>query len=166
MPAQNTYIKGFSLLEVAIVITIVVLIASTALPKIRGGLQSETVSIASMAGEFDNAVRQARAAWFSSGQTGVVRIQGYGDGQVWSSERGWPMGHSGAEPPAGISASACADIWNGIMRQGDTPRVSTDAGAAWRAQASGAHTCRYIAKLGEQQREISYNARSGKVSYL
>lgn len=165
LQAKNNKNKGFSILEIAIVLVIVALIASTTLPKIQGTLKSDSVSVASMAGEFDNAVRQARAQWFSNGQSGVVRIEGFADGQVWSGNRGWPVGYSGAEPPTSLSAASCASVWNGIMRGGDAPRVSTDSEAPWKAQAGSKGVCQYVAQLDQQLRIISYNTKSGKVTY-
>lgn len=157
--------KGFSFLEVAIVLVIIALIASTTLPKIQGTLKSGSVSVASMAGEFDNAVRQARAQWFSNGQSGVVRIEGFADGQVWSGNRGWPVGYSSSEPPTSLSANSCAGVWNGVMRGEGAPRVSTDSQAQWKAQAGTEGVCQYVAQLDPQPRIISYNTKSGKVSY-
>lgn len=165
LQAKNNKNKGFSILEIAIVLVIIAVVASTALPKIQGTLKSDTVSVASMAGEFDNAVRLARAQWFSNGQSGVVRIKGYADGQVWSGNRGWPVGYSGTEPPTSLSANSCADVWNGIMRAGDAPTASTDSEAPWKAQAGSKGICQYVAQLGQSQRMISYNTKSGKVSY-
>lgn len=165
LQANKNKSKGFSILEVAIVLVIIAVVASTTLPKIQGTLKSDTVSVASIAGEFDNAVRLARAQWFSNGQSGVVQIDGFADGQVWSGNRGWPVGYSGTKPPSSLSAASCADVWNGIMRSGDAPRVSTDSSALWKAQAGSANVCQYVAQLDQQLRVISYSTKSGKVSY-
>ena len=163
--AINNKNRGFSLIEVAIILVIVAVVASTALPKIQGGLKANTVSVAAMAGELDGAVKQARAQWFSNGQSGVARITNFADGQVWSGKRGWPIGHSGDEPSPTLSATACADVWNGVMERGDVPRASVDSSSPWKAQASNRGVCQYVAQLGERQHTISYNTRSGKVSY-
>ncbi|MGB0867885.1 MAG: pilus assembly FimT family protein [Granulosicoccaceae bacterium] len=165
MQAKYNKNKGFSILEIAIVLVIIAVFASTTLPKIRGSLKSDTVSIASVAGEFDNTVRQARAQWFANGQSGTGRIEGFGDGLVWSGDRGWPVGHNGATPPKNLTANACADVWNGIMRDKKSPRVTIEDDAPWQAQSDGQATCRYVAQLGQNQRVINYNTRSGKVSY-
>lgn len=162
--AINNKNKGFSLIEIAILLVIVAVVASTALPKIQGGLKGSTVSVASMAGELDGAVKQARAQWFSNGQRGVAQITDFADGQVWSGKRGWPIGHSSAEPTS-LSATACADVWNGVMRGGDVPRASTDNSTPWTATTGNRDECQYIAQLGDRQHTIRYSTRSGKVSY-
>ena len=156
--------KGFSVLEIAILLVIVVVLAATALPKIQGSLKSHQASIASMAGEFDNAVRLARAQWFSNGQSGAGRIDGFADGQIWSGKRGWPMGHS-ADAPVSLGANECASVWNGIMRSKGAPEVSTDASSAWQARTGRSGECQYVSQLDNQQRVITYNTNSGKVSY-
>lgn len=163
---NNNKNKGFSLTETAIMLIIVVLMASTALPKLTTSLKSEDISVVSTAGEFDNAVRLARAQWFANGQSGIGRIEGFGDGRVWSSERGWPISYKASKPPVSIDAIHCANVWNGIMKSEGAPRAAVSTGADWQAQRGDrAEVCQYTATLGSKQHVISYNTKSGKVSY-
>lgn len=165
MRAKKNNNKGFSILEVAILLVIAAVLAATTLPNIQGSLKSSSISVAAMAGQFDSGVKLARAQWFSNGQSSAGRIEGFVDGQVWSGERGWPVGYQGAEAPAVLSATTCASLWNGIMQDKDAPRAATDKTAKWQAKTGRTDECQYVAMLGEQQRVISYSTRSGKVSY-
>lgn len=157
--------KGFSILEIALLVIIVGVVASTALPKISGTLEKDVISVASTAGEFDSSVRQARAQWFSNGQSGAGRIQGFADGQVWSGDRGWPISYKTSEAPQSIDAVHCANIWNGIMRSADAPRASTEGESQWQAHARGRDECQFTASLSNKHHVITYSTKSGKVSY-
>jgi|GEM_PF-3280662 len=157
--------NGFSIIEIALVLVIAAVVASTALPKISGTLERSTVSVTSTAGEFDSSVRLARAQWFSNGQSGAGRIEGFADGQVWSGARGWPISYRSGKAPSSIDAALCAKIWNGVMHSPDAPRASVDQAALWQANSAGRHECTYTARLGESKHTITYSTKSGKVSY-
>lgn len=168
MYKANNYNKfnGFSITEVLIIIGIVAIIASTGIPKLNRSLNSDVISVATTAGEFDSSVRLARAQWFSNGQKGPGRIKGFADGHVWSSERGWPVTHRALEAPADINDTHCANVWNAIMRSSDAPRASAENDARWRARGKSQEgVCEYNAKIGSQQHTITYSTQSGKVSY-
>jgi len=164
MKSKTSKISGLSIVEILIVLAIVVLVASTQLPQIRSSLTTEGISVASTAGELDSAVRLARAQWFSNGQSGSVQIKGFADGRVWSGNKGWPIGHNIASAPQNISADNCASVWNAVMSE-DAPRASAEQPELWKAQRGDQYSCQYVAQLGEQMHVITYNTRSGKVTY-
>lgn len=166
MPQNNKH-KGFSIIEAVLLLLIIAVIASTALPKISGSLDRNSVSVASTAGEFDSAVKLARAQWFSNGQGGSGRIKGFADGHVWSGKRGWPVGHRGSRAPTKTSASHCASLWNGVMQGPEAPRSATDGSEEWQARnGSRSGECQYITQRDGVERIIRYSSLSGKVNYL
>ncbi len=165
--SQTIKSKGFSILEALLLMIIIAVVASTSLPKLGNSLKREKVTVEAIAGEFDNAVRLARAQWFSNGGSGAMKINGFGDGQVWSGQRGWPISHHTSEAPRAVSNAHCAKVWNGVMHGKDAPRASVETDSQWRAVAdSSAGVCTYKVVIANKPYAISYSTRSGKVSYL
>lgn len=156
---------GFSLIEATLLLVIIAVMASTKLPKMTGSRQSDTVTVAAIAGEFDSSVRLARAQWFSNGHRGAARIEGFADGEVWSGQHGWPISHHTAQPPSKVDALHCAKLWNGVMHNVDAPRASVDKHNPWQAFVDNTGACKYASSIADVPHTISYNARSGAVSY-
>ncbi len=157
---------GFSLLEVSLLLIIIAVMASTKLPRMGGSRQNGAVTVAAIAGEFDSAVRLARAQWFSNGHQGAAKIEGFADGEVWSGQRGWPISHRTAQAPSQVDARHCAKLWNGVMQSADAPRASVDKRGQWQAFVDSNGTCKYAAEIADMPHTISYNSRSGVVNYL
>lgn len=126
---KNTKIKaskGFTLIELVIVVVLLGLLAVTAIPKfIDLTEQAQQANIEGMAGGFATGVSLARSQWEAEGRPndGTKNIVDYdGSDIVLTTENkssgvrpGYPVGVDDANDT--LQLADCVDIWNNILQQ-------------------------------------------------
>ncbi|OUS30586.1 hypothetical protein A9Q98_04915 [Thalassotalea sp. 42_200_T64] len=128
-------VKGFTLIELVVVIVLIGLFAVTALPKfIDLTDKAQQANIEGMAGGFASAISLARAQWEvegrpSDGSYNVVNYDGSNlilttKSQSNGVRPGYPIGLAGTNDT--LELVDCVDIWNNILQQ--PPLVTQNIG--------------------------------------
>ena len=156
--------RGFTLIELGMVIVILVIIAATALPAfLKISDDRQTQEVRKVASELSSAVAQVKARWLQVGNNAAVsNLNGYGDGRIDTTTAGWPAdGGAGDANSTSPTVSRCIRLWNALLKA--PPSVTVGNGVAdYRVSASGTR-CEYRPG-GTTRRRISYDLSNGSVS--
>ena len=159
--------KGFTLIELVVVIAILAILAAFALPRFAQlSEQAHESSIQGTSGSLAAGVALSRAQWVSNGfTTATTDLEGFGNETVNMSDGGWPVsaGTQTNNVPGSISDADCVSLWNGLL-QANAPDVAAASadGIDYVAGASGS-TCTYTYQPDGQGSTITYDAANGEV---
>lgn len=156
--------KGFTLIELVVVIAILAILAAFALPRFAQlSEQAHEASIRATAGALSAGVALVKAQWVTNGSTAAVgAVEGFGNDNVAVNDDGWATSTNGTT--GAPNANRCLQIWEGLLQSNAPEVATTQADDTEYLVALSGDDCEYEYLLDEQGSTIVYDTDTGEIT--
>jgi prepilin-type N-terminal cleavage/methylation domain-containing protein len=154
--------KGFTLIELVVVIAILAILAAFALPRFAQlSEEAHQANIRATAGALSAGVALTKTQWVTNGfTTAQINVAGFGNDNVDVNDDGWPTSVGSDNTSSAMDATRCAEVWQGVL-QANAPTV-VGAGAEYTVSAPGGD-CVFTYQGDGQGSTIAYDPDTGDI---